>query len=181
MSGDELGVSENLLAGVLAQIDEEEVVELALALGNFDSPTGEEGPVAEYVYEWLAKHEFQPRRVALFPDRPNIAARVSGAGGGPSLLFNGHLDTTIAKEETLTPLQAAAPEHHSAWREGDVLIGNGVCNNKGLMASWMAFPTRSRSSPPSASSTSTLGSPRYRTRGRSSESWLMRSLPAAFR
>ena len=42
MSGDELGVSENLLAGVLAQIDEGEVVELALALGNFDSPTGEE-------------------------------------------------------------------------------------------------------------------------------------------
>ena len=108
-----------------------------MALGNFDSPTGEEGPVAEYVYEWLAKHEFQPRRVALFPDRPNIAARVSGSGGGPSLLLNGHLDTTIAKEETLTTLRAAAPEHHSAWREGDVLIGNGVCNNKGLMASWM--------------------------------------------
>ena len=62
---------------------------------------------------------------------------MSGAGGGPSLLFNGHLDTTIAKEETLTTLQAAAPEHHSAWCEGDVLIGNGVCNNKGLMASWM--------------------------------------------
>jgi acetylornithine deacetylase/succinyl-diaminopimelate desuccinylase-like protein len=125
------------LAPVLDQIHEDEVVELALALANIDSPTGSEGAVAEFIYEWLEREGFEPRREGLLPDRPNIAARVRGAGGGPSLLLNSHMDTTIAAEETLTTPNAAAPEHHSGWRDGDHLIGNGVVNNKGLMATWM--------------------------------------------
>jgi acetylornithine deacetylase/succinyl-diaminopimelate desuccinylase-like protein len=120
-----------------AQIDENELVELALALGNLDSPTGEEGAASEHVHQWLALNGFEPRRVGLYPDRPNIVARIPGAGGGPSVLFNSHLDTTIAKEETLTTLNAGAPEHHTAWRDGDRLIGNGIVNNKGVMATWM--------------------------------------------
>lgn len=135
--GAEAAAPAALPARVLDAIREEEVVELALALGNIDSPTGEEGAAAEHVYGWLEQHGFAPRRVGLFPDRPNVAARVEGSGGGPSLLFNSHLDTTIAKEETLTTLAAAAPEHHTAWREGDHLVGNGVVNNKGVMATWM--------------------------------------------
>lgn len=130
-------VGSDLLDRVVREIDEDEVVDLALALGNVDSPTGQEGPAAELVYEWLVENGFEPARVGLFPDRPNIVARVRGAGGGPSLLLNSHLDTTIAAHETLTTLRAAAPEHHSAWREGDRLIGNGIVNNKGVMATWM--------------------------------------------
>jgi len=125
------------LARVLDHIHEDEVIELALALANIDSPTGREGEVAEFIYQWLEREGFEPRRVGLLPDRPNIAARVRGAGGGPSLLLNSHMDTTIAAEETLTTPNAAAPEHHSGWRDGKYLIGNGVVNNKGLMATWM--------------------------------------------
>src|SRR5574341_251796 len=85
---------------VLAQIREDEVVALALDLGNIDSPSMAEGEVAQYVYDWLGRTGFTPRKVALVPDRPNIVATIPGTGNGKSLLFNGHLDTTIAKEET---------------------------------------------------------------------------------
>jgi acetylornithine deacetylase/succinyl-diaminopimelate desuccinylase-like protein len=130
-------VTNDVLEGVFDQIDEDGLIELALALGNLDSPTGEEGAASDYVYEWCEREGFEPRRLALFPDRANIVARIPGAGGGQSLLYNSHLDTTIAKEEWLTTPRADAPEHHSAWRAGRRLIGNGIVNNKGVMATWL--------------------------------------------
>lgn len=122
---------------VLNEIRESEVVELAVHLASIDSPTGEEGPVSDAIYRWLADNGFLPRRVGLFPDRCNVCAVVKGVGGGPSLLFNSHMDTTIAGEETLVTPRAADPIFHSAWRDGDLVYGNGVCNNKGPMATWM--------------------------------------------
>jgi len=130
-------VSADVLEDVFAHIDESELVALALALGNLDSPTGEEGPVSDHVCAWCEAHGFAPRRLGLFPDRANVVARIPGAGGGQSLLFNSHLDTTIAKEELLTTPQAGAPEYHTAWSEARRLIGNGIVNNKGVMATWM--------------------------------------------
>jgi acetylornithine deacetylase/succinyl-diaminopimelate desuccinylase-like protein len=130
-------VSADVLEGVFAHIDESELVALALALGNLDSPTGEEGPVSDHVFAWCEAHGFAPRRLGLFPDRANVVARIPGHGDGQSLLFNSHLDTTIAKEELLTTPRAGAPEYHTAWREGRRLIGNGIVNNKGVMATWM--------------------------------------------
>jgi acetylornithine deacetylase/succinyl-diaminopimelate desuccinylase-like protein len=128
---------QDLLQAALAEIDEEALIELALDLGNIDSPTGQEGAASDYVFEWLEVAGFEPRRLGLFPDRANVVARLAGRGGGPSLLFNGHLDTTIAKQETLTTPLAGAPEYHQAWRDGDLLIGNGIVNNKGVMATWL--------------------------------------------
>lgn len=123
---------------VIERIDVDELVKLALDLGNIDSPTGQEGPVGEYVYDWMAKNGFAPKKVGLFPNRFNVVGTLPGEGNGRSLCFNSHMDTTIAKEEWWTTRRAADPVFHSAWREGDVLIGNGVCNDKGPMATWLA-------------------------------------------
>jgi acetylornithine deacetylase/succinyl-diaminopimelate desuccinylase-like protein len=122
---------------VIECIDTDELIKLTLDLANIDSPTGEEGPVAEYVFDWLTRQGFEPRRVALYPDRPNIVAMVPGTGGGKSLCFNSHLDTTIHKDEWWTSRKAADPIFHSGWRDGDALVGNGVCNCKGPMATWL--------------------------------------------
>ncbi len=122
---------------VLAKIDAEELAGLALDLGNIDSPSMYEGEVCQYVYDWLERNGFSPRKVALVPDRPNIVATLPGRGTGTSLLFNGHLDTTLAKEETWVSRRAADPIFHAAWRDGDLLYGNGVCNNKGPLATWL--------------------------------------------
>jgi acetylornithine deacetylase/succinyl-diaminopimelate desuccinylase-like protein len=130
-------ITQEMADRVLGSIDERELVALALDLGNLDSPSMSEGPVAQYVYDWMARTGFAPRKVALVPDRPNIVGTLPGTGGGKSLLLNGHLDTTISKEETWVTRRAAEPVFHSAWREGDRLWGNGVCNNKGPLASWL--------------------------------------------
>jgi acetylornithine deacetylase/succinyl-diaminopimelate desuccinylase-like protein len=122
---------------VLDHIDADELVKVALDLGNIDSPTGSEGPVGEYVFDWLSRQGIKARKVALMPDRPNVIGTLPGSGRGKSLVFNSHMDTTIHKDEWWTTRRAADPVFHSAWRDGDTLIGNGVCNDKGPMATWL--------------------------------------------
>lgn len=122
---------------VFDKIDVDELVKVALDLGNIDSPTGSEGPVGEYVYDWLRRQGFEARKIALVPDRPNVLGSLPGTSFGKSLVFNSHMDTTIHKDEWWTTRRAADAVFHSAWREGDTLIGNGVCNDKGPMATFL--------------------------------------------
>jgi acetylornithine deacetylase/succinyl-diaminopimelate desuccinylase-like protein len=122
---------------VIERIDTDELVKVTLDLANIDSPTGCEGPVADYVHDWLVRQGLEARKVGLFPDRPNVIATLPGTSGGRSLCFNSHMDTTIHKDEWWTTRHAADPIFHTGWREGDELIGNGVCNCKGPMATWL--------------------------------------------
>lgn len=122
---------------VFEKLDVDELVKVALALGNIDSPTGSEGPVGEYVYDWLIREGFETKKIALVPDRPNVLGTLPGTSFGKSLVFNSHMDTTIHKDEWWTTRRAADAVFHTAWREGDTLIGNGVCNDKGPMATFL--------------------------------------------
>ena len=122
---------------VMERINGDDLVKVALDLGNIDSPTGSEGPVADYVHDWLRREGFDARKVGLYPDRPNVVAILPGTSHGRSLCFNSHMDTTVHKDEWWTTRMAADPILHSAWREGDTLVGNGVCNDKGPMATWL--------------------------------------------
>ena len=124
-------------ADVIDKIDADELIKVTLDLANIDSPTGSEGPVADYVYDWLLKDGFDARKVALYPDRPNVLATLPGTGNGRSLCFNSHMDTTVHKDEWWTTRHAADPIFHAGWREDDTLVGNGVCNCKGPMATWL--------------------------------------------
>ena len=122
---------------VVATIDPTEVVELALALGNIDSPTGSEGPAGQYVFDWLAGNGFAPRKYALTEDRFNVAAWLHGTGGGYNLVYNAHLDTTLRPDAVLSAREPADPLYHSAWVEGDEIFGDGVVNDKGPMAAFL--------------------------------------------
>lgn len=122
---------------VLARIDPKEVVDLALALGNIDSPTGSEGNAGQFVYDWLAEHGFTPKKYALIPERFNVAATISGSGGGYSLCFNAHLDTTLRPDAVWSAKDPLDRLYHSAWVEGDSIYGDGVVNDKGPMAAFL--------------------------------------------
>src|SRR5579864_896418 len=124
------------LGSVLDRIDAEEIAQLALELGNIDSPTGEEQEVADFLHGWLREHGFEPRVVGLLPERPNLVAVLPGAGGGRSLLFNSHMDTAVWSGDPRVA-DPDAPIFHRAWREGDLLYGHGVMNDKGPMAAWL--------------------------------------------
>ncbi len=122
---------------VIARIDPNEVVELALALGNIDSPTGSEGAAGRFVRDWLTANGFAPRTFALTEDRINVAAWIDGTGGGYSLIFNSHLDTTLRPDAAWSARDPNDPLYHSAWLEGDEIFGDGVVNDKGPMAAFL--------------------------------------------
>ena len=122
---------------VVARIDPQEVVDLALALGNIDSPTGSEGPAGQFVYDWLERNGFAPRKFALIPERFNVAAWLEGTGGGYSLIYNAHLDTTLRRDAVWSAKDPNDPLYHSAWVEGEDIYGDGVVNDKGPLAAFL--------------------------------------------
>ncbi len=56
------------------------------------NPPGNEGLVAELMVTRLVGLGFETTTVEAAPGRPSIVARLAGSGGGPTLLFNGHMD-----------------------------------------------------------------------------------------
>ncbi len=122
---------------VLRRIDRKELIELALALGNIDSPTGNEGAAGQYVYDWLERHDWQPRKYALVESRFSVAASLDGDGSGYSLIFNSHLDTTLRPDAVWSARDPKDPLYHSAWIDGEEIFGDGVVNDKGPMAAFL--------------------------------------------
>jgi len=122
---------------IVDRLSAEEVVTLALALGNIDSPAGHEREAGEYIYRWLDERSFEPHKVGLLPERFNVVGRLKGTGEGSTLILNSHMDTSVGADELWSTTHAADPIYHKAWQEGDVIFGNGVCNDKGAMAAWM--------------------------------------------
>ena len=55
---------------IAAAISQDELVELALTLGNIRAPSGKELEVANYVHDWMAREGFSPRKVGASPERP---------------------------------------------------------------------------------------------------------------
>lgn len=129
--------SQEEISRVVNHLSEQEVIELALALGNIDSPAGREQEAGEHIFGWLRERELEPRRAGLTPERFNVVGRLKGTGEGPTLVFNSHMDTSVSADEIWSTIHAADPIYHQAWQEGEFIYGNGVCNDKGAMAAWM--------------------------------------------
>lgn len=122
---------------VLSQIRERDIVELALRLGNIESPPGGEGEVGEAIYQWCVENGFRTRRLGLFEDRFNVHAEIRGAGTRPSLAFNSHMDTWARRDDFLIFRDPTNEILHRTWEEGDYLLGNPVVNDKGPMAAFL--------------------------------------------
>ena len=61
------------------------------------SPTGSgETPIARFVASWLAGEGLDVDLVERIPGRPSVVGVLPGAGGGPSLMLNAHMDTVGA-------------------------------------------------------------------------------------
>jgi acetylornithine deacetylase/succinyl-diaminopimelate desuccinylase-like protein len=128
----------NNILVIVDAIDPGEVSDLALALGQIDSPSGHEHAVSDYLVDWCADAGLAPTRVRAFPDQAaNVVARIPGGGGGMSLLFNSHQDTAVAPGDSTYFREPDRPEFHTAWRDGADLVGVGLVNDKGPMACWL--------------------------------------------
>ena len=122
---------------IVARIDRQALIDFALEICNIDSAVGHEGEVGEHLYRWMAREGFAPRKLGAVPDRFNLLGRLAGTGGGYSLLFNGHMDTFASRTFDWVQRDPANPEFHKAWVEGDLLVGDGIVNDKGPVPAFL--------------------------------------------
>jgi acetylornithine deacetylase/succinyl-diaminopimelate desuccinylase-like protein len=119
------------------EIDRDELVELTLDLCNIESPAGKEAEVGAFVFDWLRREGFEPKKIGMFPDRFNVLGTMPGGGDGYSLIFNSHLDTGRSKADRWSLRDPDADINHGAWIEDETLHGEGVVNDKGPMAAFL--------------------------------------------
>ena len=77
-----------------ACVDEQETIALLRRLLriNTENPPGNEEPAARLLEEYLAALGFETELHEAVPARTSLVARLRGAGGGRTLIMNGHLD-----------------------------------------------------------------------------------------
>jgi acetylornithine deacetylase/succinyl-diaminopimelate desuccinylase-like protein len=124
---------------VLAHIDSDELAQLACDLTNIPSPTGQEKAVAEFILNWFDANGLKAVRQEVEVDRPNAVGILKGSGGGLSLSFNGHTDTSFTGTDAdLRMVARVEPESELKGSiRGDKVRGLGISNMKGGLAAFM--------------------------------------------
>ena len=116
-------------------IDERRLVELALRLVSTPSFTGSEQPAAELMRDELAELGLRVQWQQVEDERANVLGTWEGAGGGPTLMLNGHLDTSYSGRE---PWLHGIPGFQPAGFERDGRIyGLGISNMKGALCCYV--------------------------------------------
>ena len=124
----------DLVENILAQVKEEEIVEMARDVINLPSPTGEEVYMAQYMQKALQNLALNVIWQEVEEGRANVVGRWTGAGGGRNLMFNGHMDTSnTGREDFLTGLGYKP----SAVMKDGFLYGLGIYNMKGALVCYV--------------------------------------------
>ena len=104
----------------------------AIAIPSF---TGSEEELARFVQRTFEELGLQVQWQQVEEGRANVLGTWAGAGGGQSLMFNGHLDTSYSgREPWLAHVPGFQPEPFV--REGR-LYGLGISNMKGALACYV--------------------------------------------
>jgi acetylornithine deacetylase/succinyl-diaminopimelate desuccinylase-like protein len=80
-------------------VSEERLVSTACSLVDIPSPTGSEQLMGERMAELMEALGLQVQWQEVEAGRPNVLGILDGAGGGPTLMFNGHMDTSYSGKE----------------------------------------------------------------------------------
>jgi acetylornithine deacetylase len=117
------------------RIDDRRLVDLALQLVSTPSFTGSEQAAAELMRDVLDDVGLQVQWQQVEDGRANVLGTWAGKGGDPSLMFNGHLDTSYSgREPWLREIPGFQPEGFE--RDGRI-YGLGISNMKGAVASYV--------------------------------------------
>ncbi|HLH51389.1 MAG TPA: ArgE/DapE family deacylase, partial [Roseiarcus sp.] len=95
-----------------------------------------EGRIADFCAAWLGARGFEVHRLETRPGRPSIVGIACGAGGGRSLMFNGHYDTVT--------LAGYAGDALKPVRRGGRLYGRGAFDMKSGVAAMMVAAARAK-------------------------------------
>jgi acetylornithine deacetylase len=109
-----------------AVIDRARLVDLAMRLVSTPSFTGSEEAAAELVRSEFESIGLQTQWQQVEDGRANVLGTWAGTGGGPTLMFNGHLDTSYSgREPWLQGIPGFQPEGFE--RDGRI-YGLGISN-----------------------------------------------------
>ncbi len=117
------------------QVDRERLVETASSLVDVHSFTGDEERMAERMAELYDELGLRVQWQQVEDGRANVLGTWPGSGGGPSLMFNGHMDTSYSgREPWLRDVPGFQP---SAFVRDGRLYGLGISNMKGALACYV--------------------------------------------
>jgi acetylornithine deacetylase len=119
----------------MVSVDRDRLVETASRLVDVPSFTGDEEAAARVMVELFEALGLQVQWQQVEEGRANALGTWSGAGGGKSLMFNGHLDTSYSgREPWLRNVPGFQPQ---AFERDDRLYGLGISNMKGAVACYV--------------------------------------------
>jgi acetylornithine deacetylase len=119
------------LAGrILAHISEDEIVAMACDVINIPSPTGEELGMATHMRHTFEEMGLTVNWQEVEEGRANVVGQLEGRGGGKSLMFNGHMDTSNTGREPF--LTGIGYKPRAVVKEG-LIYGLGIYNMKGAL------------------------------------------------
>jgi acetylornithine deacetylase/succinyl-diaminopimelate desuccinylase-like protein len=116
-------------------IDRERLVDLAIRLVSVPSFTGSEEPIAHVIRDVLDEAGLQTQWQQVEDGRANVLGTWAGSGSDPTLMFNGHMDTSYSgREPWLQGIPGFQP--HGFERQGRI-YGLGISNMKGALACYV--------------------------------------------
>ena len=119
----------------MVSVDRDRLVETASLLVGVPSFTGDEEAAARLMVELYEAIGLQVQWQQVEEGRANALGIWPGAGGGKSLMFNGHLDTSYSgREPWLRDVPGFQPE---AFERDGRLYGLGISNMKGAVACYV--------------------------------------------
>jgi len=117
------------------QVDRDRLVDTASRMINVHSFTGDEQRMAELLVSLYEPLGLAVQWQQVEDNRANALGTWPGAGGGPTLMFNGHMDTSYSgREPWLRNVPGFQPQAFE--REGR-LYGLGISNMKGALACYV--------------------------------------------
>jgi acetylornithine deacetylase/succinyl-diaminopimelate desuccinylase-like protein len=120
---------------IAAAVDEARLVDWASRAIGVPSFTGSEEAMAHLMADTFQEMRLAVQWQQVEEGRANVLGIREGAGGGPSLMLNGHMDTSYSGRE---PWLAHVPGFQpSAFVEDGRLYGLGVSNMKGALACYV--------------------------------------------
>jgi acetylornithine deacetylase len=123
-----------MIEDALAHLDEKSMAQLTKEMVDIPSPMGGERALAEYLADRFRAVGLRTWLQEVEADRFNVFGLLEGTGGGPTLLYAGHLDSTYGGDEE--GIRDLGPGYQpKSWMEGDWIFGIGVYNMKGGHAS----------------------------------------------
>jgi len=125
------------MVGINSKVDESGTIRLLQDLIRINSVNPSlvpgahgENEIAEYIAGFMEELGLEPELEEVQPGRSNVVAVMSGSGGGPTLMLNGHTDTVGADYMEIDPFDPVIKD--------GLMYGRGAIDMKGGLAAILA-------------------------------------------